>query len=299
LRYNEDIKNLGKIGWRDVVIMGMTQEKLYNLIQLQPEIIQKLKLMDSHMDMKAVENELNQMVDRKSSWEAYQRLKTIFQEDEEHLRMLYCQLECACRIYEKYVEKNIPVNIYIDTMKCFTRFMEECKKKNGRMFFDRGWWTYRQVSMSLFRIGALEYEFKEYNRENVIAVHIPSDADLSPASVSQSMEQAEKFFKAYYSDYQFCKYTCNSWLLSPVLKPLLSRESNILSFQERFDIIEENQDDKEFLEWLFQAPADTEYSNLPSVTSLQKRVKTLLQNGRTVGSAYGILKKRCRNWIKV
>ena len=104
--------------------MGMTQEKLYNLIQLQPEIIQKLKLMDSHMNMKAVENELNQMVDRKSSWEAYQRLKTIFQEDEEHLRMLYCQLECACRIYEKYVEKNIPVNIYIDTMKCFTRFME-------------------------------------------------------------------------------------------------------------------------------------------------------------------------------
>lgn len=75
------------------------------------------------------------------------------------------------------------------------------------------------------------------------------------------------------------------------MKPLLSRESNILSFQERFDIIEENQDDKEFLEWLFQAPADTEYSNLPSVTSLQKRVKTLLQNGRTVGSAYGILKR--------
>lgn len=271
--------------------MGMTQEKLYALIQLQPEIIKKLKRIGSLMDMESVENELNQMVDGKSPREAYQRLKTIFQEDEDHLRMLYCQLECACRIYEQYLERNIPEIIYIDTMKCFTRFMGECEKKNGRMFFDRGWWTYRQVSMRLFRIGALEYEFKEYNHENVIAVHIPSDADFSPACVSQSIGQAELFFRTYYSDYRYCKYTCNSWLLSPALKPLLSQESNILSFQERFDIIEENPNDKEYLEWLFQVPADTEYCGLKAVTGLQKKVKALLQKGGTVGSGFGILKR--------
>ena len=36
-------------------------------------------------------------------------------------------------------------------MKCFTRFAKECKKKNGAYFFDRGWWTYRQISMKLLK----------------------------------------------------------------------------------------------------------------------------------------------------
>ena len=264
--------------------------ELYYLIGLQAEVILKLKYISKEIYFDKIDLFLEQMMNIKTAALAYKNLNTLLQEDKDNIKMLYCQLECARRLYNRYKEKHIEKNIYIDTMKCFTRFIEECKKKNGRMFFDRGWWTYRQVSMNIFRVGELEYQFNEYNGENTIDIHIPSDADLSKEAVDYSLKQAEIFFKTYYGDYKYKKYTCDSWLMSPKLKHLLSEKSNILSFQNRFDIIQENTENKEYIEWLFQVPVNTDYKNLPEKTCLQGKVKELLLNGGAVGSAYGIMK---------
>lgn len=263
--------------------------ELYDLIDLQTEMIQKLKLVGEKIDLKQIDFYLKQLMDRETAVESYRHLKTLLEEDKDNMKMLYCQLECARRVFDQYQKKHIKDTIYRDTMKCFSRFIEECKKKNGRMFFDRDWWTYRQISMSLFRIGELEYEFQKYEGENVIAIHIPSDANLSKGAVDASMKQAEIFFQTYYHDYKYEKYSCDSWLLSPRLKPLLSKKSNILSFQNRFHIVQENNEDKDYIEWLFQVPIDTNYKNLPAKTDLQKKVKEILLNGGNIGSAYGII----------
>ncbi|TGY97372.1 hypothetical protein E5329_05540 [Petralouisia muris] len=98
------------------------------------------------------------------------------------------------------------------------------------------------------------------------------------------------FFQTYYGGYEYQHYTSNSWLLSPVLTPLLSETSRILSFQRRFNILQKNRADQEYIEWLFQVPVDTDAQNLPAETSLQKKVKELLLDGKTVGCAYGIMK---------
>ena len=267
----------------------MNLYELYDLIDLQTEMIQKLKLIGEKIDLKQIDFYLKQLMDRETAVESYRHLKTLLEEDKDNIKMLYCQLECARRVFDQYQKKHIKDTIYRDTMKCFSRFIEECKKKNGRMFFDRDWWTYRQISMSLFRIGELEYEFQKYEDENVIAIHIPSDANLSKEAVDASMKQAEIFFQTYYHDYKYEKYSCDSWLLSPRLKPLLSRKSNILSFQNRFHIVRENNEDKGYIEWLFQVPIDTNYKNLPAKTDLQKKVKEILLNGGNIGSAYGII----------
>ena len=263
--------------------------ELYDLIDLQTEMIQKLKLVGEKIDLKQIDFYLKQLMDRGTAVESYRHLKTLLEEDKDNIKMLYCQLECARRVFDQYQKKHIKDTIYRDTMKCFSRFIEECKKKNGRMFFDRDWWTYRQISMSLFRIGELEYEFQKYEGENVIAIHIPSDANLSKGAVDASMKQAEIFFQTYYHDYKYEKYSCDSWLLSPRLKPLLSRKSNILSFQNRFHIVRENNEDKGYIEWLFQVRIDTNYKDLPAKTDLQKKVKEILLNGGNIGSAYGII----------
>lgn len=263
--------------------------ELYDLIDLQTEMIQKLKLVGEKIDLKQIDFYLKQLMDRETAVESYRHLKTLLEEDKDNMKMLYCQLECARQVFDQYQKKHIKDTIYRDTMKCFSRFIEECKKKNGRMFFDRDWWTYRQISMSLFRIGELEYEFQKYEGENVIAIHIPSDANLSKGAVDASMKQAEIFFQNYYHDYKYEKYSCDSWLLSPQLKPLLSKKSNILSFQNRFHIVRENNEDKGYIEWLFQVPIDTNYKNLPAKTDLQKKVKEILLNGGNIGSAYGII----------
>lgn len=263
--------------------------ELYDLIDLPTEMIQNLKSISEKTDLKQIDLYLEQLMDMKTAAQSYQYLNALFEEDQEHIKMLYCQLECARRIYDQYQNKHIDNTIYRDTMKCFTRFIWECKKKNNRMFFDRGWWTYRQISMNIFRIGTLEYQFEKYEDENIIAIHIPSDADLSAESVDASLKQAGAFFQTYYSDYQYEKYTCDSWLMSPVLKILLSENSKILSFQKRFEIVQENKTDHEYIEWLFQVPVETDYNNLPEETHLQKKVKELLLNGGTIGSAYGIM----------
>ena len=272
----------------------MELQELYHLIDLQPEIVQKLEMTGSKMDLSQIDPYLVQMLTMETAESAYSYLSTLFQEDSDNLKMLYCQMECARRIFEKYQEKNIPETIFRDTMKCFTRFVDECDQKNGRMFFDRGWWTYRQISMDLFRIGELEYQFQKHEGENVIDLHIPSDADLSAAAVNDSFKQADHFFREYYSDYQYEKYTCNSWLMSPALKPLLSENSKILSFQKRFTVIQENKEDKDFIEWLFQVPVNTDYEKLPTKTSLQRKAKELLLDGGTIGSAFGIMWKKPR-----
>lgn len=270
--------------------MSVELTELYDLIGLPSEIEQKLKSISEETDLKQIDSYLEQLMDRKTAAGSYEYLNALFEDDKDHMKMLYCQLECARRIFDKYQEKNISKAVYTDTMKCFTRFIAECKKKNGRMFFDRGWWTYRQISMEIFRIGELEYQFMNHEDENVIGIHIPSDADLSKDAVDASLKQAEYFFKTYYHDYQYNKYTCHSWLMSPILQSLLSENSNILSFQKRFEIIQENKEDKDYIEWLFQVPADTDYHDLPVKTSLQRKVRTLLLDGGTVGCAYGIMR---------
>lgn len=278
-------------GWTDRLqdTMNMDLQELYYLLDLQPEIIEKLELISKKVDLRKIDLYLEQLMDIKTAPQSYEYLKTLFQEDKDNLKMLYCQLECARRVFVKYQEKNIPKTIYADTMKCFTRFLAECKKKNGRMYFDRGWWTYRQISMTIFRIGELEYQFMEHEGENAIGIHIPSDADLSKEAVDHSLKQGGIFFQTHYRGYEYDKYTCDSWLMAPVLKRLLPENSNILSFQKRFDIIRENKEDKEYMEWLYQVPADTDYKDLPAVTNLQRKVKELLLNGGAVGSAYGIM----------
>lgn len=270
----------------------MKQPELYHLIELQPEIVSKLDSAAKELDLKALEPCLGLMTERKTAYEAYERLKTLLGEDPDHIKMLACQLECACRIYHRYGQLQIEDAVYRDTMRCFTRFLDECLRKCGRMFFDRGWWTYRQISMSIFRIGELEYERKQREGECVIGIHIPSDANLSKEAVDASLRQAERFFQAYDISWTDKKYTCNSWLLSPMLKKLLPENSNILSFQKRFDLVQEDKEDREYIEWLFQVPSDTKYKDLPVKTSLQKKARNLLLHGENIGSAYGIIKVR-------
>lgn len=271
----------------------MERLELYQMIGLPQEIIHRLEIMDTRLNLKPLDTLLDSLMDKSISRQAYQSLKTYIQDDSDQMKMLYCQLECARRIYAEYQEKQIPDIIFIDTMKCFSRFIEECGKINGRLFFDRGWWTYRQISMNIFRIGTLEYQFEKYDGETVIGIHIPSDADLSKESVDTSLKEAAEFFQKYYPGYEYHNYTCDSWLLSPTLKTLLSEESRILAFQRRFHIIRENPEDKEFMQWLFWVPIHSEdYQKLPETTHLQRDVKKLLLHGGTIGAAYGIMDRK-------
>lgn len=265
----------------------MELQDFYSLIGLPSDAAYRLETAGRELDLPCLDG----LLDPNTARGAYQQLKQALPDDDpDHWKLLYCYLECARRAREGYGKRGIPERIYRDTMGCFSRFLAEDRNIYGRLCFPRGWWTYRQTSMQLFRIGALEYELRTCEGRPVIDLHIPSDADFSPASVDRSLEQAEDFFRAYFPEYRYEARICNSWLLSPKLRPLLPPESHILSFQNRFCILRENPSDKEYIQWLFQVPEDTQTERLPENTSLQRRVKALLLDGGAVGCAFGTMK---------
>ena len=189
---------------------------------------------------------------------------------------LAAHLQCALKTWEIYQKRNISEEIYIETMKCFTRFVNEHHESYGRYGFDRGFWTVRQLSAVLLRIGGLEYEV----RPDAIHLHIPSDAVLEMPRLRQSWEAA----RAMLGD---APMVCHSWLLSPDLPGLLEADSRILAFQGNFTIHTPEPDDS-FRQWVFKDP-DCPDARLPEHTRLQRRLKAFVLAGNTFHCAHGTL----------
>ena len=216
-----------------------------------------------------------------------EELTKLLYPDPQKIKMLTYMLVCAVELYPWYQEKGISETIFLDTMRCFTRFIEECKQMTGQYAFDREWWTARQISGILFRIGELEYEMTHSAFNPVISIHIPSDSILTQDRCDTSLENAKAFFAEYFPEYADKDYICDSWLLAPELKKLLPPDSNIIAFQHRFYIQKVDYDGNEYIEWVFKK-RNCSIADLPENTTLQRNMKQYLVNGGKIGSGYGV-----------
>ena len=270
----------------------MTVHEFYNLIEMPDEMVKGAfdasEYVHAHMD--EISPLLDKMMVLDTMESAYGELEKLLSEDHGNFKMFYCQSLCAVRIYDKYEAMGVSKEIFKETMKCFTRFAGECLVRNASYYFDRGWWTYRQISMNLLRIGTLEYEFCNFHGEDVISIHIPSDADLTHESVTASVNASKDFIKKYVPENAGRRYVCESWLLSPKLREFLPETSKIRDFQDRFDIKEVIPDNMDCLEWLFKSTDKVPFADLPENTSLQRSVKPFIINGGKLGAAFGILR---------
>ncbi len=247
---------------------------LDDLKPVELEVWEQLEdLSDGNIDFEALLEDLRQALGR----------------DPHRYKMLRCMLHTAWNTRKHYEERHIPDSIFWDTMGCFRRFLEECRVRTGAPDWDRDWWVWRQLSLSLFRLGSLEYEYRD--EDDVIAIYIPSDADLSPAAVDSSLETAMEFWPAHFDlNPDELPYVCRSWLLAPALEDMLDVGSNIRSFRKRFRFTGERHEAVEScLEWLFRVPPDTPYERLPEETSLQRKARAHLLAGGSIGTGSGVL----------
>ena len=209
------------------------------------------------------------------------------------LTELIRQLRRALDNREKGPWKDIPEDIWIDTMACYTRFVGEYFDATGAYAFDRAFWTVRQMDAKLFRIGQLEYELLDDNGQKAIHLHIPSDIHLESGLLNESVSKARAFLKAYRPDWADAPMTLHTWLLSPKLKDLLPPASRILALQRAFDLTEINESDMGGVKWVWNLTGewqkDFDPTPLPEKTTLQRGVKALLLKGEAPGSAKGIL----------
>lgn len=193
--------------------------------RLESSLVSEVLTFSRTFDFGSVKGHLEGLKLVDSEREAMELLKQVFGEDDRQIKMLSCMLMCAADLFERYQENGIPQTIYFEMMKCFPRFIEECKAIDGRYAFDRDWWMSRQVGGRLFRIGELEYEMTKMKGRMEISIHIPSDADFSDEKCDESIEAATKFFEKHFPEFSNGDYVCHSWLLAPALRGLLPEKS--------------------------------------------------------------------------
>lgn len=263
--------------------------KFYQRIALPEVVAKKLIDLEETLNFTGYDHFIRDLNNKDKAKEQAFKLKALLEPDPDRFKLLYCYLKAAEKAWSFYQEKGISEEIYIATMKGFTRMLEETRNRFGEYNFDKAWWLYRFTDLSIFRIGALEYEPGEKNGEKVISIHIPSDALLSSEEIDKSLKSAEKFIESCFPDYRDAKYRCNSWLLAKELEPFLDENSNIRAFQKRFMRIGETKSE-EYKEFLFKVPEETPIEDLPENTSLQRKVKQFLLSGGEISWTEEILK---------
>ena len=209
-------------------------------------------------------------------------------------------LAAALHTRELYMKAGIADAVYLETMGFFKRAVREYKEINGVYGFDRTIWWWRHLSLTIFRIGILEFEmriaeypsqFGFYGETNipVLWVHIPSDAVMTREALDNSYKSAHAFFNRHYPDFKYRCLCSVPWLLSPMLKGILPPSSKILEFQSDYAITRMYVDDRSYFIHVFkkkEIPADI--SVLPEDTSLQRAIKKLLMENDTIGKAAGV-----------
>lgn len=268
----------------------MNVRNLCKMINMPEEVIAEIEKWNSETYREALEHYWMLVQDRTRWDEALAKVKELLGEDKNGLKCLAFMIHIGLFTYQEYIKRGILEQIYLDTLMCFSRFVREYYESFGMYGFDREWWTVRELTLKEFRLGELEYEMVEEDDRKLVSVHIPSDAKLEKQKCRESYRKARSFFTDYEGDYANAEYYCDSWLLSPNLKDLLTETSNIIKFQEDFILDSFDPEASDFMLWVFKNEA-LSLDELPQNTSLQRKMKVYLMNSGKIGAGRGYLKK--------
>ena len=223
---------------------------------------------------------------------------------EKYVCALALYVRLACEVYPKYREKEIEDEIFDKTFYDITIWCEECYRKHQVYGLEELWWLAQSVKMHLFRLGRLQFEpvvlekDVKVDREGqdtqnkkisisagtkVLNVHIPAGEPLDYEACLDSFRLAEAFFGKNQI------YMCDSWLLSPHLKEVLSEKSNILKFQNLFTVIKVYHAYPQAEQRIFQNVIENK-QEYPEDTSLRRRAKAYILSGKDLGIGIGFIK---------
>lgn len=269
-------------------VIYMNNLELYQKLDFPDEVICRLEDYGQSR-VKDIPDDLVQRLLVREQWdEAVKELQAYVGDDPDGFKVLWEQLNIVSSYtYDEYVRLGVSENIFIDTMKFCTRFLYDQHNQCGTYKYIWAWWFPRQMSAMEYRIGALEYEFVDEG-EKEIAVHIPSDADMSEESVRESLAAFYDFRNRYFQEWSGVKLTCDSWMMMPDLEMLLGENSNIVRFQRLFSIENIDRDATWYMGWIFPG-YETVDDNLPENTTLQRKLKKYLLSGNRFGIAKGCI----------
>lgn len=172
----------------------------------------------------------------------------------------------------------------------------------GGIRFSQMVWGSYFMNGKLIQVGRLQYEYdedvpkivKRYKDGDYVYIHIPRGEKLNIEEVEKSIKNSKEKIERFYKEIDISKlqYCTNTWLLSNELDDILDKDSNIIKFKNKFDIIEQSENIDDFLIFVFkERDLDVEYKNLREDTKLQRGLKQHLLSNKQLHIGFGILKE--------
>ena len=170
------------------------------------------------------------------------------------IQKLALTLSCLPSVYEAYAKKGIDEKIFTDTFSDIKIWCDNAFEQYGEEGLVNIHWIAKHLSMKIFRIGRLQYEFSRFLilphaklkdvfkcpyklGEKCITLHIPQGEKLDTDKCLSSLQEANAFFEKHYPDYKYRCYTVITWLVNPELQTVLGDDSNIVRFGKLFNIL--------------------------------------------------------------
>ncbi len=121
----------------------------------------------------------------------------------------------------------------------------------------------------------------------VISVHIPSGGALTPEICTADLKRGKEIINRCFGDYPVLY--CHSWLLDPTLRSILGKETNLTRFGDRFCRVPVMSPGMDVFEYVYNLREMPPIDTLPEKSTLERCVKSHLQNGGHVWGAAGVM----------
>lgn len=122
--------------------------------------------------------------------------------------------------------------------------------------------------------------------DNVMKVHIPYGGKLDKTECESSYTRAREIFQRCYPEISFKNFVVTCWMLSPELRDILKPESNIISFQNKYNIYPVKSTALDALMYVYNfrgnSPDELDFENLPEDNTLRRGVKQKMLEGKFV-----------------
>ncbi|MGW3411110.1 acyltransferase domain-containing protein [Streptomyces sp. NPDC000888] len=202
--------------------------------------------------------------------------------------------------------RGIPDDVSRRTLADLGRHVAVHHRRLGTSGLLFPWWIALHFHGELFQLGRLQFQRARLGQrmgravattgpgggrapgpgDYCLSLHITDfHGPLSPAACDRSLALAREFFALHYPDERYDVAICHSWLLDPQLKRYLPADSNIVRFQDRFEIAyeETTPDDGVPVGFVFGDP-ELPVEQLPRRNSVERAVGDHLRAG---GHWYG------------
>lgn len=211
--------------------------------------------------------------------------------------LLFCCLSRQLKVY--YIQKEIDLEIYHNSMLDLRYKLEECKAVKGICGSFVCLWFPGFFELTRFSLGRLQFEIIPFGREysengktltadsKVINIHIPrTGTPLDVESCDQAFRQAKEFFAGQWSEP--CTFHCHSWLLYPEHRSILPNYTNVYKFMDRFKILDIELDREGNDLWRLFDTDERNPDRLPTDSSMRRNYIAWLKQGKYTGCGIGI-----------